>query len=379
MRLASLSLSTFRLIGSAEIVLSPGANLFVGENAQGKTTILEAVSYLAKGRSFRTAKDRECLSDIHAAGVDQPRVAAVEGKFATRKTEHIIRAAISSQAKAFWLDGKPLRKLGDLWGALNIVTFVPEDLGLVRGAPPLRRELMDSLLAQTSRFDLLTMQSYMTSLRHRNALLRTGNASKDQFEAYEHQMAEHGARYLLAREQLLSKFSVSASEQLLQLSGEREGLVLRHEPGWPQSASLRLQADSDLALLQQKLADWWSLVRPSDQERGFTQHGPHRGDLALLLAGRDARPFASQGQSRTIALALRLAEREIIEKLRGEPPILLLDDVLGELDRNRARHFFRLLSSQGIQSLLTATDAAMIEAEMPVAARFVVKGGEVSR
>ncbi|CAN5239527.1 DNA replication/repair protein RecF [soil metagenome] len=372
MNLESLAIENFRLLRRVKVELAEGANLFIGENAQGKTTILEAVSCLARGRSFRTTRDREMIAR------NTEGVTSAEGRWSARGTRHAVRVAITPQGKSFWLDGKPMRRLGDLWGRVNVVTFVPEDLELVRGGPAERRALVDSLLAQSSAHNLATMQRYKTALGHRNAMLRSGNSGGAQFDAYEAQMADYGAQFLAARDALLSDFIPVAMEQLIKLTGGSEEFVLRHEAGWPASAKFYDAASADKPPDAEQLARWWRDNRAADGDRGFTQHGPHRADIALMLDGQDARSFASQGQTRTIALSLRLAERAMIEKLSGEPPVLLLDDVLGELDKRRSQLFVRLLSQPGVQSLLTATDAAALESELPIAARFNVRAGEVS-
>lgn len=381
MRLERLTIGNFRLVRSATLELAPGANLLVGENAQGKTTVLEAVSLLATGRSFRAGRDRELVSHDAQPTPEGPPVTAVDGRFESRGVSHALRGAISGDVKAFWFDGKAIRKLGDLWGVLNVVVFIPADLELVRGGPAERRALVDSLLARASRYDLTSMQSYGAALKHRNALLRHERASDGEFEAYETAMAEHGARLLVARHRLLERLAPLAEGHLSALAGGADKFQATHETGLPQNAKVLEMlggAAPASAELMARLTEVWRHARAHDRQRGFTQHGPHRGDVGFVLNGRDARSYASQGQTRSIVLALRLAEVDLLERLCGEPPVLLLDDVLGELDRQRTRHFVKLLSRSGIQALITATDAAEIERDLPVAARFEVKAGGVS-
>lgn len=379
MQIETLRVADFRLVRDARLELAAGANLFVGENAQGKTTLLEAVALLATGRSFRTHRDRELLPHSPADGYT---FTMAECRFLSRHGRSAARVVLSGETRSHFIDGQPLRRLADLWGLLNVVVFDPADLQLVQGAPAMRRALLDSLLAMSSRADLDTMQRYARALRQRNALLRSSDRPRDtELESYEDQMAVHGARLLQAREELAGELGKAAVEHLSQLTGGSESLVLTHECGWPKSAG-RPSAEEIRAggsVLAEKLRSLWRADRQADWERAQTRHGPHRADCGLLLNGREARLYASQGQSRSIALALKLAELDVIEARCGEAPVLLLDDVLGELDRRRTQHFVRLLARRGIQSLLTATDAAMLEEHLPIAARFDVAAGAVRR
>ena len=377
MRIDRLRLADFRRVVAAEVELAPGPNLFVGENAQGKTTLLEAVSLLATGRSFRTHREREVVPREPRDGYE---FTLAESRFEARGVTHESRLVLSGDEKAHFLDGKLVPRLGDVWGVLNVVVFDPADLQLIQGAPAHRRALLDGLLAMVSRRGLEALQSYTRALRQRNALFRArGRASAAEFDAYEDQMAIHAAAVLRARQSLIDDFTTRAAGQLEALAGGREVLALRHEPGWPRAAGLpTLTAESGEAELAEALRTMWGSSRETDLERGHTHRGPHRGDFAILLDGVDGRLYASQGQARSIALALRFAELELIEARCGEPPILLLDDVLGELDRRRTEHFIRMLGRPGIQSLLTATDAAALESGLSVAARFEVNDGAVS-
>lgn len=378
MQIELLTLEHFRLVEKAELALAPGANLFVGENAQGKTTLLEAVNYLATGRSFRTTSDKQVIAFEQETA--QP-FAAAECRYQRHGDRHRIRVAMADAGKTVWLDGKVVPRLADLWGQLNVVVLLPSDLDLVRGGPAQRRNLLDNLLAQVSRYDLGAMQSYGIALRQRNSLLKSHRPDWKQCEVFEVEMARHGARLALARQRLTKRLAPLVSRNLVTLAGGRDALRLEHEHGWPKHAGVSLEADDKEAAdaLAAQLHDWWKSHRDHDRDRGTTQHGPHRGDLAFHLDDRDARAYASQGQARTIVLALRLAELEALEGVLGEPPILLLDDVLGELDQNRARHFLRLVAGKGLQALLTATDATIIESEIPLGARFRVQQGKVSR
>jgi DNA replication and repair protein RecF len=378
-----LKIEHFRLIEETSLELAPGANLFVGENAQGKTTILEAVSFISTGRSFRTNRDRDCIAENWDGGENSPEpFAAIEGEFLCKDTIRSTRTAILKRGKSCWIDGKPLKKLGDLWGLLNTIIFVPSDLELVQGAPSHRRSLLGSLLACSSRFDLYNMQRYAAALKQRNALLKTNRTiATAEFQAQEELMADHGARLLAARQRLIERLSPLVEKSVRNLTGGRDDFSLGHESGWPKSTQLSpedfSEDTSSITILKEKLLQNWKNSRQNDRQRGFTEQGPHRGDISLILNNKDARLYASQGQARTLVLALRLAEAELLEELCCEPPILLLDDVLGELDRKRSRAFLNLLASQKTQALITTTDATELEEKLPIGARFEVIHGRI--
>lgn len=383
MKITHLALENFRLVKHASIELAGGANVFIGENAQGKTTLLEAVSYLSSGRSFRTSTDRDCIR--HARGDEHPpEFAAADCEYRTDTGFHRIRGAIEKNAKSFWIDEKSLPRLGDLWGMLNTVVFIPSDTDLVRAGPAGRRALLGSLLARSSRTDLQTMQRYAAALRQRNALLKQhGNPGETHFEAYETQMAEHGARMLASRQRLMKNLRPIAQHYVQLLSREKDHFEILHETGCPHLNVMEEDAYEEnpkaFGTLVESLQFQWARDRSRDRDRGRTEHGPHRGDMALILNGRDARSFSSQGQARTIVLAMKLAEVELLKKLSGEPSVLLLDDVMGELDQSRARTFINLVAKGGNQTLLTATDATVLEKELPINARFTVRSGVVER
>ena len=379
MLIKHLALEDFRLIDRAAFELESGANVLIGGNAQGKTTILEAISYLSTGRSFRTSKDREILR-FHGKDAETVMFSAVECDFVSRDVRHSLRGAITRDSKSFWADDKALPRLGDLWGLLNVVIFLPTDVELVKGGPAGRRGLMSSMLARASRADLQSMQAYAAALRQRNALLKQPRMpGAMHFEAYETQMADHGARIMMARERLIRTLSPMAQGYVRSLAEGTDLFEIDHESGCPHS---RLSDDETRQEVNQ-LADWlrfqWNRDRDRDRERGSTVQGPHRADMALVLNGKDARSYASQGQARTIVLALRLAEMELLQSLTGERPVLLIDDVMGELDLLRARRFIHILAESGMQALVTATDATQLEQELPIRARFRVEGGEVER
>jgi DNA replication and repair protein RecF len=386
MRLQQLKINNFRLLESVELQPAEGTTLLAGANAQGKTSLLEAVSYLSTGRSFRARVDREVIAWSLSEKETQPnqRFAAVEGTFSRQGSQRHIRIAIQPQAKSVWIDGKPLKALTGLWGLLPTVCFVPADLGLVQGPPLGRRNLLDRLMGQLDSSFLTSLSSYTQALQSRNSLLRHPHPPIAQLSAFEATMAEHGARLLTRRAWLVAALAEATAPLMVALSDGAENLTLAYEAGLPismvESIGVgHLHADPEKeAALREQLVGMWHTGRKRDQERRQTLDGPHRDDVRFDLGGQDIRRFGSQGQTRSLVLALRLAEVALVEKVTGAAPLLLLDDILGELDAARGERFLHLVAERELQTLITATNATPVEQHLPVQRRFIVDGGRVT-
>ncbi|MDK2972531.1 MAG: replication and repair protein RecF [Candidatus Sumerlaeota bacterium] len=378
MPLLSLRLENFRLVGRANIELAPGINLFWGDNAQGKTTVLEAAGMLATGRSFRTARDRECIG----WGAGEQRVGAVEGVFTAGPSRHEVRVAIEPSRKAVWLDRKPLRALSELWGLFRTVFFVPADLGLIQGPPQQRRAALDTLLSQSQPAYLQTLVGMTRALASRNGLLRRHVPPTDpQYDAFEKTLAVSAARTMLARARLAERLTEATRVTMAEITGGTEELALVYEAGFGTASGIGAlcAAGTPADELAAELLALWRRARKGDLERGVTREGPHRDDLRFEIGGHDARSYASQGQTRSAVLALRLAELDLLAGLDpGRPPVLLLDDILGELDAGRAERFLNLVAKRQVQTLMTATGAAIVEATLPVERRFCLEKGNVT-
>jgi len=376
MPLHRLSLARFRSVADAELEFPAGTTLLFGANAQGKTTVLEAVSFLSRGRSFRAGRDRECIAWHPGA---EP-FAAIEGEFDRAGMRHRVRIAIEPSGKSVWLDGKPLRTLTELWGRLQTVIFVPADLRLLQGEPRVRRSFLDALAGQTSPAALHDLSVYGRALASRASLIRRRVPPRDaQYDAFERQMARAGAAVVCLRRELAASLTAAAAEPLERLSGGAERLEVRLQSRWPDASAIADAATARSAEeTEEALAALWRAERAEDCARGMTRYGPHRDDLTVLINGVDARTYASQGQTRSCVLALRLAELSLLERRSGEKPLLLLDDVLGELDAERAERFLRLVAEAGVQSIVTATDAAAVEGRLAVSRRYRVDVGKIT-
>ncbi len=343
MVLTQLRLHDFRNYRQVSLTPPAGVTALVGENGAGKTSLLEAVHLCCLGRSHRSLSDR----DLVRSGCETGAVHATVRK-ASRTDEAGIRLfSQSGKRKIIYINGKTAPRIGELMGHLTCVMFSPEDLEIVKGPPLARRRFIDMLLCQCEPSYFFALQKYHAVLRQRNALLRSGTGSPDrrQLSAWDEQLAEAANPIALVRRQALEKLNGFAAGHYLHISG-RETEALRLDC----RGTLCESPDPRETLLKALCAS-----RKEDLFRGTTGPGPHRDELQLTLAGCELKTFGSQGQMRTAALSLRLAQIDLLIEYRGDPPLLLLDDVLSELDgQRRARLLSRL---KDIQTLLTCTDA----------------------
>jgi len=337
-----LRLRDFRSYASADVAFGPGLTVVHGRNGAGKTNLLEALYFGCTGRSCRTSNEREIVR--FGAGVVRVEVDLrdEEGR------EHTVTVGFApGDAKRMQADGVVVERL-DVHVRPLICVFLPDRLELVKGPPALRRSHVDQVIAAMWPGRSATRRAYGQALAQRNALLarvRSGRASAGSLPAWDAELARHGVALrddrAAAIELLAPRYEQIATA--LGLGGEGE---LRYRP--------RSRA-VDAAQLAAELAERTA----SDLERGFTGHGPHRDDLALLRAGRELRAYGSQGEQRLALLALLLAERETLAATRRSTPLMLLDDVMSELDSDRRALLAQMLSGDG-QSVITTTDLAHV-------------------
>lgn len=350
MRVTQLVLRDFRNYREQAIRLGPGLNAFIGANAQGKTNLLEALHLLATGRSHRGARD----ADLVRSGADSFYVEArVERRGTTVQLDFSVGAAPGRRVR---LDGIPQRRMSDLVGQLAVVFFGPDDLQLLKGPPAGRRRLLDILLAQVSPAYLHELQRYTRALAQRNRLLRqvgAGEAAPALLDAWDEPLLDAAAELTVRRVRALDALGPAAAGQHRRIAGAAEELDIAYSPAVPGLTELAREGPS---AVRERLRGELQRRRREEIARSATLVGPHRDDIAIRIAGRDARAFASQGQQRTAVLALKLAELAYMTDLLGEPPVLLLDDVVSELDPHRRRHLLGAVQHH-VQTLLTATDA----------------------
>jgi DNA replication and repair protein RecF len=337
-RVTRLQLRDFRNYEAAELELPAGLTVVAGPNGAGKTNLLEGLYFGCTGRSPRTSNERELVRRSAS-------VARVVVDTRDEEGDHRIEVGFEpGEAKRLRVDGGTVDSLSGVTARPLVSVFLPERLELVKGAPVARRAHLDQLVAALWPSRAGTRAAYSRALAQRNALLgriRAGAVSPAALDAWDAELARQGVRLMADRAEAVEGLRAPFAEL-----GARLGL--------PGEVELRYRPRSD-ATDERGLAAELAARRDADLERAFTAHGPHRDELQMLLDGASLRAYGSQGQQRTALLALLFAERELLAERRGRPPLMLLDDVMSELDRERRELLASLLRSGG-QAVVTATE-----------------------
>lgn len=349
MHIETIKLRDFRNYGELELKPHPGINLLFGQNGSGKTNLLEAIHYCALGRSHRTGMDREVVrkgSEMAACGVTILRRES-RMEVAVKLTPGEVRK------KQVFIDRKRAVRLSDLMGRVQCVIFSPEDLMLVKEGPAIRRRFVDMMLSQLSPAYFVALQQYQKALDQRNAILReakkSGVLNGGMLDAFELAMAQPCETIIPMRRRMIDETARLAAEKYASISGRPgEVFVMKY-------ASC-LTGEGRIA---EQVSERLKKIRQEDLFRGTTSFGIHREDVALTLADREMKLFASQGQIRTAALSMKLAQLEVFRRESGEAPILLLDDVMSELDMTRRTHLLNEIS--GVQTFVTCTDESDLD------------------
>lgn len=345
MHVGHLRTKDFRNTTHGEIDFSDGIHIFHGHNGQGKTSILEAIYYLCLSKSFKTQ------DDASAVRFDQTFF-DIEGRFC--RTEHAgmetsVRVIVHrTDGKSVLVDRKRLDRFSELIGRFPAVVSAPEDVTTVAGAPGLRRRWLDMALSQIHLVYLKDLQAYRQALRQRNALLDSESLRRDSLDAWDDALAQHGTRVLAKRLEFVRSFASLVETVYRHLASPDEAVQLEYR------TTIGPVPDDEKSL-QRQFQDTLVQGRERDIQRRTTTVGPHKDDLVFLLNGRSIRDYGSQGQLKTFALALKLAEFLYVTDHLDEKPLLLLDDVFSELDWNRRNRLIQYLDRAG-QVFLTSAD-----------------------
>ncbi|MDF9831894.1 DNA replication and repair protein RecF [Ereboglobus sp. PH5-5] len=370
MHLKSITVQNFRNIAFAELAFDNSRQFFVGENAQGKTNLLEAAGFISALRSFRTSEDRTLI----AHGKPEAAIACEieHEKFGLTRVTIRLRPG----GKEVHCDGERIRKLGDYIGRFPTVVFTSQDLLLVRGSPGGRRRWLDLALAETDPEYLRALQEYHRALASRNQLLKRGNggasALSAELDAFEQPLARAAAQLATRRAAGIEKLNThvaAAYEKITSVASENTpAAAIAYAPS----------VANGTALDETGWAGQFASGRERDTLMRTTLSGPHRDDCELTVGGRPAREFASEGQQRGLAISLRLAEAAYLREQTGVNPVLLADDVLGELDPQRRRRFWAGINSDDSRNQILATGTAPPDAELGAWQMFEVLGGMFS-
>jgi DNA replication and repair protein RecF len=374
MNIQRLRLQDFRNIRACDLAPEAGVNILCGENGQGKTNLVEAIYLLANLSSFRAYSNRKLIR--HGAPA-----ARIHGILHTGATEKELAVQLLPVSKTVKVNGKGVARGVDFFGEAAVTLFSPETVKMVRGAPELRRRFLDTALSRVDRGYLLDLKEYRRILEQRNRLLRMvrdGRVSLEALHPWTEQLAERASRILHGRCRYLSELSPVAVEIFQQLQHKESSLRIVYRAALPRSLMAGTPVESlDTAALKARLVDGLGQSERLEIQTGATRLGPHLDDLLLEVSDRPARDFASQGEGRLLALSLALGEARLFERLKGDRPVLLLDDVGSELDQRHQGLLCEQLPDFG-QVFLTTTERSVCEKIPTPKALFDVIDGEIA-
>ena len=334
MIIKSIELCNFRNYEREQFHFHEGTNVLYGDNAQGKTNVLEAIFVGGTTKSHKGSKD----ADMIKKGKEESHIRYfVEKNNRTFKVEIHMK---KGKTKGIAIDGLSIKSSKELMGLSNIVFFSPEDLGIIKDGPEERRRFMDMELCQLNKAYLYYLTQYKKILKQRNTLLKQIQEKKElssTLEIWDTQLVEYGTKIIEWREEFVSQIGKIIKDKHNNLTGGKEEIYVEYKPN----------------CRTKDFAEQLFINGEKDIYQGTTTVGPHRDDILFYIGNQEIRTYGSQGQKRTAALSLKMAEIEIVEKTIGEKPILLLDDVLSELDRNRQNYL--LENIKGIQTIITCT------------------------
>lgn len=355
-----LFVQQFRNYESQLLEPAPGLTILYGDNAQGKTNLLEAIYFAAMAGTFKNVPDRQMIR----IGSDAARVQVCYTAHDVQHTNEVFLPAAGR--KKIVCDGLDMKKASELVGRLRLVLFTPADMELVSGGPAVRRRFMDSSISQLRPRYLYALSRYQKVLEQKNKLLKTGEGSSAVLDVWNEELAMTGGMVMWYRKSFLARLGNIAAGRHREISGGAETLHMEYLP------SVSVAEDAEMHIYQAALAK--SLEEHNNRE--IAAHtslvGPHRDDINITIGDLAARGYASQGQQRTILLTMKLSQMDLFREETEENPVLLLDDIAGELDEHRLNYLFDALS--GVQVIVTCTGKDQINISRTAAAFHVVNG-----
>ena len=354
-----LQMLNYRNYNVLDISLGPHVNVFMGDNAQGKTNILEGIYYCAFARSHRTSKDRELIN----WNSNNALLSITVGR--ERLDKRIDISILKDGKKAIQVNKIKIKKIGELFGNFNVVMFSPEDLKIIKDSPGVRRKFIDMELCQLNPKYYYNLVQYNKVLNERNSILRNRNINKEILDVYDMQLVEFGYNIIIDRLEYIKKLNKYSAKIHSDITSGKEKIEFKY-----------ISTIKDLKNIKENFYSLLEKNRVRDFERGVTSIGPHRDDFTVLINDIDTKSYGSQGQQRTAVLTIKFSSLKIIKELTGEHPVLLLDDVLSELDFSRKRY---ILSTIGdIQTIITCTGIEDLYEYLDDKSKvFKVKDGEI--
>ena len=360
----------YRNLANIDTKFDPNVNIFIGKNAQGKTNLLEAIYFLALTRSHRTSSDRELIAF-------DKEFANIMGRIHKSQVNLDLRILITKKGKKVWINRVEQAKLSKYVGQLNAILFSPEDLDLIKGAPALRRRFMDQEFGQVNAEYLYFASKYRQVLLQKNNYLKQlsrGQAKDEVFlDVLSDQLSGIAAEIIFRRFKFLEYLSHAASDAYEHISLASEKLAIAYHP-----SVASIEVDDDTETIYQKILENFKKTKQMEIKKGTTLSGAHRDDIEFKLHGKNAHLYASQGQQRSIALSVKLAEIQLVHHLTDEYPLLLLDDVMSELDHGRQSALLDYIHGK-TQTFITTTDLEGISWEIIKQPKvYHIKSGKIS-
>ncbi|PLT29497.1 DNA replication/repair protein RecF [Peribacillus deserti] len=370
MHIEQLHLTNYRNYADLDVSFENKVNLILGENAQGKTNVMESIFVLAMAKAHRTSHDKDLIRW-------DEEYAKIEGRVKKRNSSIPLELTISKKGKKARANHIEQQKLSQYVGNMNVVMFAPEDLHLVKGSPQVRRRFIDMEIGQVSPVYLHDMSQYQKILQQRNHYLKLLQIKKTSdtamLDVLTEQLIEYAVKIVAKRFHYLSLLQDWAYPIHSGISRGLETLKIEY------ISTVNVSESMELSKMKSEFEEKFDKINTREKERGVTLIGPHRDDLIFHVNGRDVQTFGSQGQQRTTALSLKLAEIELIHSEIGEYPILLLDDVLSELDDYRQSHLLNTIQGK-VQTFVTTTSVEGIDHQtLKEASAYYVKQGHLDR
>lgn len=373
MEVKSLKLINYRNYKNLDIEFSKSFNIIYGNNAQGKTNIVESIYLCASGRSHRTSKDSELLKHTE----DSFYIRLMLKKLENEGQIEIIYSP--EERKKIKINELPIKRMADLMGHLNAVMFAPEDLQIIKQGPAERRRFTDITLSQLRPSYFYDLQQYSKILYQRNALLKSIPEKKEleaTLEVWDRHLAKTGSRIMKGRNDFINRLDGFAKERHNYLSGGKEHILLKYVPSFEyEFSSSAFNGDSNTDQLEDAILRLLKQNRRKEIFKGVSLIGPHRDDINIILNGENTKLYGSQGQQRTAVLSMKLAEIDLMKEESGDYPVLLLDDVLSELDDDRKKQL--LDGIEGMQTFITCTDRGLFARSMEDTRIYRVEKGNV--
>jgi len=364
MFIEKIKLENFRNYHEQEVFFDKKVNVIAGNNAQGKTNLLESIYVSSLGRSFRTAKDKEMIR------FEQP-YSRILASYSSEEQEKKVSIGFSQDGKKeIKINNIKVEKMVEMLNHFYVVVFSPDDLKIVKEEPEKRRNFIDRELCKMRISYLNNLTQYKKILVQRNAYLKSENKDKQAMEVWDDALSQYGGKVMRQRKQFIEEINTISREIHEKITQGKERLEINYLPNIPY--------EEDPEAMMEKIRNKLEKSYQKDVYLGNTSHGPHKDDLLILIDGVQARQYGSQGQQRTAALSMKLAEINLIEKEKGEKPILLLDDVLSELDPERQKYLISALSESQL-FITTAELNTQLEEALPGGNVYLVTDGTINR